>query len=414
MEPRRLPIAPLLLLGCAVLGSAGVARAADRMMFITSDAGPGNLRTWPGSGSTTDGLQAGDAICQARAAAAGLAHPGDYRAWLSTPTTDAYCHVQGLDGKRSGDCGLPGLPNLSGPWKRVDGAHFGATIIDLLAETYVAYLPPWLDENGQVVHALAWTGTDPFGAYSSSDCSDWKSSSGSATGIGGGSEYTGYRWAELTASACSSDNHLYCFQVGGGDPLPTPANWGRLAFVTSAGGSGDLSSWPQAGGRNGVAAGNEICRSLATAAGLTNADSFKAWLSIGGLDARDRFANDGPWMRLDRVRVASSLAQLTDGFLHAPINLTETGQYLGDEEVWTGTDADGTVAPARCNGWTSSSSGDSGQEGSAVTAGGYWSDYGNLSCDHPANHLYCLQDLPLIFGDDFESGSLAVWSSATP
>ena len=229
MEPGRLPIASLLL-GCTLLGSVGAAHGADRTMFITSDAGPGDLRTWPGSGSTMDGVAAGDAVCQARAAAAGLSDPEDYRAWLSTPTTDAYCHVQDLVGTRLANCGLPSLPNLAGPWKRVDGTHFGATILELLAQTYGVYLPPWLDENGQVVHALAWTGTDPFGASTtSSDCSDWKSSSGSATGIGGDSENTGYGWVEETASACSSDNHLYCFQTGGGDSLPTPANWGRLA-----------------------------------------------------------------------------------------------------------------------------------------------------------------------------------------
>jgi len=34
-------------------------------------------------------------------------------------------------------------------------------------------------------------------------------------------------------------------------------------------------------------------------------------------------------------------------------------------------------------------------------------------CDQPWR-LYCLQDLPLVFGDGFESGTTDVWSSLSP
>jgi len=45
----------------------------------------------------------------------------------------------------------------------------------------------------------------------------------------------------------------------------------RRAFVTSASGTGNLNSWPDAGGLFGLAAGDAICRAQATAAGLPNA-----------------------------------------------------------------------------------------------------------------------------------------------
>ncbi|MGB5295352.1 MAG: hypothetical protein WBP34_10405, partial [Thermoanaerobaculia bacterium] len=53
----------------------------------------------------------------------------------------------------------------------------------------------------------------------------------------------------------------------------------RVAFVTSVNGTADLGSWPEAGSALGASAGDEICRTLATAATLPNASSFVAWLS---------------------------------------------------------------------------------------------------------------------------------------
>ena len=35
-------------------------------------------------------------------------------------------------------------------------------------------------------------------------------------------------------------------------------------------------------------------------------------------------------------------------------------------------------------------------------------------CSYGFGHLYCLQDLPLVFADDFESGGTGVWSVAVP
>ena len=46
--------------------------------------------------------------------------PGIYKAWLSSRTTDAYCHIQGYDGYTISDnCGQGAtLPMAAGPWER--------------------------------------------------------------------------------------------------------------------------------------------------------------------------------------------------------------------------------------------------------------------------------------------------------
>ena len=59
----------------------------------------------------------------------------------------------------------------------------------------------------------------------------------------------------------------------------------KVAFVTSVTGTADLGSWPEAGSAVGASAGDEICRTLATDAGLQNADTFIAWLSTSTDDA---------------------------------------------------------------------------------------------------------------------------------
>jgi hypothetical protein len=402
----------------ALVISAAVALpavAADRYVFITSVSGPGTLGDWPDAGNAT-GVAAGDAICQARAAAAGLDDPQDYRAWLSSSSDDAYCRIHGLTGKRSApsNCGQSTLPAAAGPWRRIDGTHFAADITQLGAPDYRVFLPPRLDENGDTVHSDVWAATLDNGAYAGLGCTDWTSSAAGDSAWVGSSDRTGSYWTFRGSTSCSTDQHLLCFQIGVGDPLGTNANWGRLAFVTSVSGTGDLSSWPDAAGATGAAAANAICRRRATAAGLPGAASFKAWLSTGATDARDRFVNDGPWIRLDYIRVAADLAALTDGFTHAPLNVTETGQYLNTGASWTGTEADGTAATERCGDWSIGDDSDGGFVGTAAAADASWTAGVAASlCDQPWR-LYCFQDLPLVFGDGFESGTTDVWSSLSP
>jgi len=387
--------------------------AVARRMFVTSVSGTANLSSWADAGGHT-GLAAGDAICRARAAAGGLPNAAGYRAWLSDSADDAYCRLHDLTGKKSALCGQPTLPAAAGPWLRVDGAPFGADITHLLEPDFQVLMPPRLSESGAVVHDRTWTGTGADGASDDVDCGGWTSAAAGVYPTVGCTDATSGGWGGCGSLACAGAARLLCLETGVGDPLPRIAGWGRLAFVTSAMGNGDLGSWPGAGGQTGLAAGDAVCRSLASAAGLPNPTSFKAWLSTAASDARDRFLSDGPWMRLDRARLAAGIADLTDGDLATALNLTETGVYLGGYGVWTGTGSDGTAWPDRCGDWTSDATGVDGLLAIAYAADAGWTDYYSSACDFSSSRLYCLQDLPLLFGDGFESGNAAVWSAAVP
>jgi hypothetical protein len=280
----------------------------------------------------------------------------------------------------------------------------------------VVYLPSRLDQTGATVHSAAWTGTWSDGtAADTYNCGEWTVNTGvDPDAIAGLTDYVGNDWSIGRFEYCYSDLHLFCFETGAGDPLPSFSNWGRLAFMTSTYGTAKLSTWPEAGGQSGLPAGDAICRNLAAAAGLAEADSFKAWLSTGATDARDRFVHDGPWMRVDRARLGSDLADMTDGFLHTGLNVTESGYHDGyGGIVWTGTNSNGVASNNRCSGWTSELPSALGGIGAAAAADGAWTADSNQGCDENAR-LYCLQDLPLVFGDGFESDDTTVWSSAVP
>lgn len=402
------------LSACLVL-AALPAGAVTRRMFVTSVTGNGNLSTWAEAGGLF-GVAAGDAVCQARATAASLPNPSAYRAWLSDSLDDAYCRLHDLSGKVSANCGQATLPAFAGPWWRTDGEPFGAGLPALVAPLEVVLNPPVVDEWGALLGTSGvWTGTVADGSLASSTCDDWTSSSSSAVAYVGWTSYTAQSWTWDGGRPCNfAIDHLYCFESGSGDALPARALWGRLAFVTSAYGTGELASWPASGGLSGLAGGDAICRGLATAAGLRQPEAFKAWLSAGSTDAIDRFAHDGPWLRLDGYQIATGKADLTDGALPTSLHRTETGEYLGKYVVFTGTLQDGTASGLDCLGWISGSSDDSGSTGLANQTTGEWTQWGAVPCHHSSGHLYCLQDLPLLFRDDFETGTTIAWSVVVP
>jgi len=118
--------------GCGGGGGTPGTTAVTNKVFVTSVSGNGNISTWADAGGKT-GLAAADAVCQARANAAGL--PGIFKAWLSDGNDDAYCRVHNLTGKISANCGQSSLPASAGPWVRMDGFPFGARIDQLLNGT---------------------------------------------------------------------------------------------------------------------------------------------------------------------------------------------------------------------------------------------------------------------------------------
>ncbi len=190
-------------LACAAKGAHGqalrrVAPASDRVAFVTSTLGRGNLGSWIDAAGAS-GLAAGDAICRAHAARGGLARAASFKAWLSTSNTHAKDRFE-----------------WEGPWYRPDGVRIAVSMPDLLDGEIEA--PLQIDEAGKPTgYSVVWTGTTPAGEYQATpvtdSCNDWTSASsgnGAARGlpISAMSDWT----ADVTSSAgCSSNLRLFCF-----------------------------------------------------------------------------------------------------------------------------------------------------------------------------------------------------------
>jgi hypothetical protein len=261
-------------------------------VFVTSVKGNGDLGSWPDAGERTD-LEAGDAICQARAEAAQL--PGSFRTWLSDDNNDAYCRIHNLSGKKSANCGQDVLPASAGPWVRTDGFPFGARI-DRLIENGEVFSPLRLDEFGNSIPSptFYYTNTLPDGTLFSvaSPCANWTSSLSAESPLNGNSDRTTNFWTWYSGSGCDEDVPIVCFQTAAGPDLPPFRADGKKVFLTSVVGNGNLGSWPDAGGETGIDAGDAICQARAAQGGLQG--TFKAWLSDSTTEAVGRLTGNGP------------------------------------------------------------------------------------------------------------------------
>ena len=157
-----------------------------KKVFRTSTLGSGKFELW--SGATGTGIAAGDSICNARAAAAGLA--GSYKAWLSDSSTDAAARLLS-----------------SGPWIRVDGVKLADNKADLTDGTLMTAV---LDEFGTSDFTYVWTGTSG-GTKASDTCADWTDDTSSTFGMYG---YTVYErlWSDWGSRTCDQPSALYCFE----------------------------------------------------------------------------------------------------------------------------------------------------------------------------------------------------------
>ena len=388
-----LVLIPVFLFALSCGGGGGEnSTPVERLAFYTSTTGVGDMSSWVEvSGSGLMGLDAADSICRARADAAGLS--GTFVAWLSDDSDDAYCRVHGLTGKKVDKCGQSTLPTSAGPWFRTDGKPFSAGIEDLTASG-VIYNPVAADEFGSTseLYNIYWTGTDDNGVASNDNCSNWSDSTTGGLTIYMGATYgTVTRYTEgVYISWCSYDNPLLCLETGTGNVIPAPADTGQVVFITSVSGTGNLGSWSQAGGETGILAGDNICQEIASTAGLSNAGSFKAWLSDSSTDAADRITSDGPWVRLDGVQVAGSKSALVNSWLQTSIAVTEEGDYRW-YGVWTGTLEGGTRSASACSDWTmgAGSTGESGDTSYNDSAN--WTAFLDLGCNNNY-HLYCFED----------------------
>lgn len=148
-------------------------------------------------------------------------------------------------------------------------------------------------------------------------------------GCFGASYATVQMWGFYGAGSCNGRKSLICLQTGSGPALAVTPSAGKVAFVTSVSGTGNLSSWADAGGHTGLDAADAICQARAAAGSLANPSRFKAWISTSTTAARDRITGAGPWIRPSGVLVARDRQELLGGTLLSTIHETELGTGLG-------------------------------------------------------------------------------------
>ena len=170
-------------------------------------------------------------------------------------------------------------------------------------------------------------------------------------------------------------------------------NTPKLVFVTATTFNANL---------GGVASGNAICQTEATAAGLPG--TYKAWLSDSNGNypaAPDQFTHSTvPYVTPNPALtvVASNWTQLISGSLQSPIAYLATGAaapqgggWVGS--VWTGTNNDGTPSGSNCSNWTTSFGapvGGAGEDSSTTLWTNASVQIGNPSCNN-TYPIYCFQ-----------------------
>ncbi len=330
------PVSALALLlaavGCGSLAEEPADAAIDGMtadaaMDVDAEAPRANhvFATSTLHAGDLGGLSGADAVCNTRAAAAGLS--GEYVAYLSIAGTHA----------------LDRLGTARG-WQRRDGRPF-AIDRDGLAAGRVLY-PVALDEHGGDAPGEVWTATAGGRHDASGACDRWTSRDAADRAGAGDTRGGPVSFSASGTGACDVPRRLLCLGVDRQHDLPPPSASGRLAFVTR----GSIA------GTAGLPAFDALCRQEATTAAL--AGEFWALVSTGVLAPADRFTLTGAaWVRPDGVALVDAAADL-DGAdaLVAPIAVTADGLEYVDATAWTGGAGFGAVNP-NCASWSGSGSG---------------------------------------------------------
>ncbi len=163
-------------------------------------------------------------------------------------------------------------------------------------------------------------------------------------------------------------------------PLAGCGTDNQCIFVTSTASTGDL---------GGLAGADATCNARAQAAGLPG--TYVAFLSTSSVDAPGRLgASAGPFARTDGVIVGSSVADLCDESLAAPIELDEFG-VLRQSSVWTGSRGDCTRDGSTCSNWTDGTATSAASVGNSAYDTLIWVAGAGLTCDHPSP-FYCVQE----------------------
>jgi len=79
-------------------------------------------------------------------------------------------------------------------------------------------------------------------------------------------------------------------------------------------------------------------------ASIVPSGTYMAGLSDGSDSPNTRFTKSShPYILPDGTKIAENYIDLTDGSILVAINISATGQAVGYQQIWTGTNADGTT-----------------------------------------------------------------------
>ncbi len=160
----------------------------------------------------------------------------------------------------------------------------------------------------------------------------------------------------------------------------------KAVFVTSATFDSNL---------GGLTGADDKCQAEADdPASIVPSGTYLAWLSDGTDSPDTRFTKSAhPYMLPDGTKIAENFTDLTDGSILHTINSDPTGQPLGLQQFWTGTNPDGSTIQHRltCNGWTGDTLTSSrGMAGSTAKKSTLWTSRSPRRCSYSFK-LACFQ-----------------------
>jgi hypothetical protein len=121
----------------------------------------------------------------------------------------------------------------------------------------------------------------------------------------------------------------------------------KTVFVTSATFKNNL---------GGLTGADDKCQAEADdPASIVPSGTYLAWLSDGTHSPDTRFTKSShPYILPDGTKIAEDFTDLTSGSILHAIDIDPTGEPVGLQEFWTGTNPDGTTASSSvsCDGWT--------------------------------------------------------------
>ncbi|HSS00223.1 MAG TPA: hypothetical protein VLM79_24365, partial [Kofleriaceae bacterium] len=309
----------------------------------------------------SQGVPAGDTLCQTEATARGFPDANRYIAWLSDTSTSARSRLQASRG-----------------WVRLDGLP----VLDSSSDVNHILYPPRLGSLGQDLSSVTViTGTDATGV-SAANCLNF-STNASMSAIGNPGSGAG-GWTNAGSLSCgTADLHIYCFGTSAVAQVSPPAGPARIAFVS------DGTFTPTAG----RSAADTLCQTEATASSFPG--NYLALMSLIAAAASDRFDTTGPtWVRRDGVQLTTRPADLFAGDgLVAAFDVTGTTKYLDvSDRIWTGSDkpnTPGMFVDGTCNDWSDANS--SGAVGApSTTSNIIYFHSESEPCTTP-HRVYCLQ-----------------------